>query len=519
MTEKAPMKTEFAPAERDDSESVLEQSAFLRENHFPGDMYNALNTPVMILNKSRQVVFANSALLKLLGKENDCDVCGLRPGELVQCVHASESAGGCGTTMFCRECGAVQAILKSQQQSEQNVRECRILTQNGDALNLRVCACKLLFAQEEYTVFAIEDVSDMQRRRFLERIFFHDLMNTAIGVRGLCELLSIAEINELAEFQKRLSFSSNVLVDEIESQRELLAVESNELEVELHPLQVADILEDVNAVYATHEVAQNRTLIVVPPLPSLLVMSDKALLSRVVGNMVKNALEASEEGQTVMAKAEEHHGRVLFSVHNETVMPEFVQLQLFQRSFSTKGSGRGLGTYSMKIISERYLDGRISFVSTPEEGTTFFAEYPLVDAAKTDQQLDLAAEDIHLSLRVLLAEDNPFQARVVQKMLAGSGCSCEHARNGQDMLEWLEKESFDVVLMDVEMPVMGGDEATRLMVERYAKDARPVIVAMTAHRTRDYIDQCLEAGMDHYVHKPVDAAELLNLLNRLQKMR
>ena len=93
--------------------------------------------------------------------------------------------------------------------------------------------------------------------------------------------------------------------------------------------------------------------------------------------MLKNALEACRSGQSVLAGCREVGGCVQFWVHNPSFIPREVQLQLFQRSFSTKGTGRGLGTYSMKLLSERYLKGQVFFTSTPEAGTTFTAAYPL----------------------------------------------------------------------------------------------------------------------------------------------
>jgi sensor histidine kinase regulating citrate/malate metabolism len=98
---------------------------------------------------------------------------------------------------------------------------------------------------------------------------------------------------------------------------------------------------------------------------------------RVIGNMVKNALEACRPGDTVTLRCRASHDGIEFDVHNPGAMPRNVQLQVFQRSFTSKGDGRGLGTYSMKLLSERYLGGRVSFTSEAVSGTTFSAWYPL----------------------------------------------------------------------------------------------------------------------------------------------
>jgi signal transduction histidine kinase len=106
------------------------------------------------------------------------------------------------------------------------------------------------------------------------------------------------------------------------------------------------------------------------------VVTDRALLGRVIGNMLKNALEASRPGEAVTAGCERQVGQVRFWVHNSAVMPRSTQLQLFQRSFSTKGAGRGLGTYSIKLLGERYLGGRVVFSSVEGQGTTFTLVLP-----------------------------------------------------------------------------------------------------------------------------------------------
>ncbi|MDZ7633173.1 MAG: HAMP domain-containing sensor histidine kinase [Bacteroidales bacterium] len=100
--------------------------------------------------------------------------------------------------------------------------------------------------------------------------------------------------------------------------------------------------------------------------------SDPLLLRRIVGNMTKNALEASKSGQKVTLSCREEGVKTLFSVHNEDYIEPEAQLKLFRRSFSTKGSGRGIGTYSMKLLGEKYLHGKVWFTSSPDEGTTFY---------------------------------------------------------------------------------------------------------------------------------------------------
>ncbi len=179
------------------------------------------------------------------------------------------------------------------------------------------------------------------------------------------------------EFSKLLFQAAHKLIDEINAQQQLLAAERGELLVKTVPLISLEILHNALALYEKHLVAQQRYLRIDPESELFLLHTDEALLGRVIGNMVKNALEACRPEETVTLGCRIQEGMACFWVHNPAVMSPTVQLQIFNRSFSTKGHDRGLGTYSIKLLSERYLGGAISFTSSEGEGTVFTAIYPL----------------------------------------------------------------------------------------------------------------------------------------------
>ena len=332
---------------------------------------------ILVLNKWRQIVFANQAASGAVGKTFEDFLCGLRPGEALGCINAGKGPGGCGTSEFCRVCGAVNAIMVALRGGS-DVRECRIVRDASvDALDLRVWATPLALDDEPYTALAVVDISDEKRRAALERIFFHDVMNTAVGLRGFADLLEEASPEDMEEFRSTICDLSERLIGEIEAQRELSLAERGEVSVEATDFDAAVMIEAIVRAYEKHDVARDRSLVMDASTEHVTIRSDERLLGRVVGNMVKNALESTEPGGTVSVGCREENGRFLLWVHNPAVMPRNVQLQLFQRSFSTKGTGRGLGTYSMRLISERYLGGKVTFTSAEGEGTTFRAVYPL----------------------------------------------------------------------------------------------------------------------------------------------
>jgi len=128
--------------------------------------------------------------------------------------------------------------------------------------------------------------------------------------------------------------------------------------------------------YRRHEVAAGKTITVASESDNVAFRSDHSLLLRVLGNMLKNALEATSAGETVTLETNLEENRVEFRVHNPDFMPREVQLQVFKRSFSTKGKGRGIGTYSIRLFVTRYLGGSVDFESSKERGTTFRVRLP-----------------------------------------------------------------------------------------------------------------------------------------------
>jgi signal transduction histidine kinase len=324
----------------------------------------------MILNEERQIVFANAALMRLLGIPPESFSGGMRPGEVLNCAHAFLEPGGCGASEFCRTCGAVQAIISSLRGVD-SINECRITQQNGNALDLQVWATPLDLDGRRFTLFTVKDISHEKRRRALERIFFHNLLNTAGGVMGFAELLMSASPEELNELKSHVYQLSLRLIEEINAQKELAAAENDELAVEPVTVDSLSMLSDVMDLYAFHELSHDRIMRITPHAQAVPLSTDPVLLRRVLGNMLKNALEAISPGETVTLNCYAVEDGVAFEVHNPGFMPRNVQLQVFQRSFSTKGSGRGLGTYSIKLLIQRYLRGKVSFHSTPSEGTTF----------------------------------------------------------------------------------------------------------------------------------------------------
>ncbi|ABB32512.1 PAS/PAC sensor signal transduction histidine kinase [Geobacter metallireducens RCH3] len=383
MTKAAPKDiaaTFFAAAERASRTEVEEVRKQVLLDTTLTSLIDAIPDYALVLNQERQVVAANRHLLDAFGL-GIASIIGKRPGETFGCIFSSEGPAGCGTGNHCSVCGAVMSILESQETLIQNCHECHISLNRNDitSMDLEVCSTPATVNGIPVTVCVMRDISDQKRRSVLERVFFHDVINTVGGIHGIAAMLmehpDLPPEKEL-EYKEWMVLLSNRLIDEINHQRKLLDAERGEFRPDLGMVRVPDLVREVHALYVTHDIAAGRHL-VMGEIADCSIESDGQILHRILGNLVKNALEATPQEGTVTLSCSEDAERVTFAVTNPGVMPAEVQLQIFQRSFSTKaGSGRGIGTYSVKLFGERYLKGKVAFTSREPEGTSFTLSVP-----------------------------------------------------------------------------------------------------------------------------------------------
>lgn len=374
--------THFAPAERAEEQDLRRQIEYFTETSLTRRILDAVPSLLLILNDRRQIVYANKVLLDLLASEAEGQVHGRRPGEVLQCVQAGKTEGGCGTTEECSTCGAVLAILAGLS-GEKAVRECRVtrcLDGSMESLDLEVMTTPLVHEGEHFAVFAVKDISHEKRRNVLEKIFFHDILNLVGSIKGFSELLRTYNLADREDIFELIQHAADQTIEEIKAQRILAAAENKELALHPETISVREVLKQTVGIYGPGRESRGPALYLDPQIPEVSLVTDRTLLMRVLGNMIKNAVEASASAETVSVGCRLVGDRVEFTVHNPTVIPREVSLQIFQRSFSTKGMGRGLGTYSMRLLTE-HLRGEMSFTSSPGEGTTFRATYPLTLSA------------------------------------------------------------------------------------------------------------------------------------------
>ncbi len=351
-------------------ERVVRQAEELARNSALQGIFQLLPYLVLVLNKQRQIIYSNNGLLQVLGIVPLHERLGCRPGEMLRCIHSCKTPGGCGTTAYCTVCGANTAILEVQQTGQPVYRECLLTIsadgQHTESHELSVHAMPAGQSNPDAILFMIRDISEEKRKKVLEQLFLHDLLNSAGAARGFMELTHMTEdLPQLQELCGCAKDAVEVIIGEIENHRDLIHAEKGELDVSPEPVHLNGLIRAVAD--SVQNAAEHAVDIRLDCEEKLVVVSDPILLRRVVNNMVKNA--AGE--QPIRISTCRQGNSIAIEVHNGICMPTEIQLQVFKRSFSTKGEGRGYGTYGMKLFGERYLRGEVRFISSPESGTLF----------------------------------------------------------------------------------------------------------------------------------------------------
>lgn len=367
---------------RSTSDDIKFWSRRIFENKLIIQMLDGFPELAVILDSNRQIVAYNKKSESILKADKDGNISGQRLGEALRCKHAFEMPAGCGTSKFCSECGAAKSIKHTRETFKSKSDECRItILKNGveQALDLKVFTSALKIDEQDFILFSIEDIQSEKRRKVLERIFFHDVLNTSTAIYGISEIMKESKnIDEINEFSGILNRSAQQLISEIQSQRDLTNAEYGLLKINLELKSANEIISRAFELYRDSELCKGINFSAEYLQDDVLIETDSVLLIRSIGNLIKNALEASSHNDEVKIFAELNQDEITFHVRNSAVIPAEIQLQLFQRSFSTKSaSGRGIGTYSVKLLIESYLKGRVSFISNSKIGTIFNIIIPI----------------------------------------------------------------------------------------------------------------------------------------------
>lgn len=373
------MATYFAPAARAEKGLLRSQVTSISKSPVMNAILHTTAGLLVVINGNRQIVALNNSFLKTIGISEPEKVIGLRLGESLHCKYAFDEPSGCGTTQYCSSCGAAIAMMAAIDDNMTCEKICALKVEiNGhsEEVCLSVRAQPFVVNHKRWILIYAQDISQQQFWASMEDVFFHDINNM------LCSMKSVSEYvythlpeNELLY---KLQLISDRVCKEVMMQRKLSHYKDRQHIVNIAPTRLHIIKEQIFNTVLNKSVSGNKTLLDEGLTEDFLISTDPMLVSRVLINMLLNALEATTDGGSVKFRTIVENSQIRWEIWNSSHIPESIQLRIFQKFFSTKStSGHGLGTYSMKFFGEDCLGGQVSFTSTVEEGTIFIFSLPV----------------------------------------------------------------------------------------------------------------------------------------------
>lgn len=381
------------------------------------------------------------------------------------------------------------------------------------------------------------EAANEAKTEFLQRMS-HDIRTPINGIRGLVNMADhyAEDMEKQTEFRTKVKEASNLLLELVNDVLDMSKLESGEIVLEEIPFNLSSISREVFVVIEQMAAEQNiRIAWEKKEITHHDFIGSPGYVKRVMMNILSNAVKYNREnGQIYIScveiPSEQPEMATMEFVCRDTGigMAEEFQKHIFepfaQEHTGSRGkfAGTGLGmAISRKLVEE--MGGTITFESEKGVGTTFVIRVPFKidsDADKREEPKNVSEKSIK-GLHVLLAEDNELNMEIAEFVLQNEGAEVTKAWNGQETVELFRKSEageFDVILMDIMMPVLNGYEAARRIRSLDREDAKKIpIIAMTANAFTEDRIRAKEAGMDEHIAKPVDAELLIKVIHKLVK--
>ncbi len=363
----------------------------------------------------------------------------------------------------------------------------------------------------------------------------HEIRTPMNGILTAVEIIQKTD-NEKKQkdFLKIIKVSADSLLQIINDILDLSKIEAGKLQLEEIPFDLREILNDVTQLIflSASKKGLASELIIEQDVPQY-IKGDPLRLKQILLNLLSNALKFTEKGTIqVLVKREQVNAaeqeNIIFSVKDTGVGIDEEKQEIMFRKFSQADStitrkfgGTGLGLAISKRLVEM-MNGKIDFKSEAGKGSEFYFRVPVERANEEEiQTCELGKREAdqtegisEIALNVLVAEDNQINQAIIKEVLSGFGWNYQLVSNGKEAVEAVKNNNYDVILMDVMMPVMDGLEATERIKALPEKSKIPV-VALTASVTEADLQKVFQAGMDAYIPKPIKIIDLKNTILNL----
>ena len=381
------------------------------------------------------------------------------------------------------------------------------------------------------------EAANEAKTEFLQRMS-HDIRTPINGIRGLVNMADhyAEDMEKQTEFRTKVKEASNLLLELVNDVLDMSKLESGEIVLEEIPFNLSSISREVFVVIEQMAAEQNiRVAWEKKEITHRDFIGSPGYVKRVMMNILSNAVKYNREnGQIYIScveiPSEQPEMTTMEFVCRDTGigMAEEFQKHIFEpfaqehTGSRAKFAGTGLGmAISKKLVEE--MGGTITFESKKGVGSTFVIRVPFkidLDADKREESKDVSEKSIK-GMHVLLAEDNELNMEIAEFLLQNEGAEVTKAWNGQEIVELFRKSEsgeFDVILMDIMMPIINGYEAAKRIRSLDREDAKKIpIIAMTANAFTEDRIRAKEAGMDEHVAKPIDVELLIKVIHKLVK--
>ena len=381
------------------------------------------------------------------------------------------------------------------------------------------------------------EAANEAKTEFLQRMS-HDIRTPINGIRGLVNMADhyADDMEKQTEYRTKVKEASNLLLELVNDVLDMSKLESGEIVLEEIPFNLSSISREVFVVIEQMAAEQNiRVAWEKKEITHRDFIGSPGYVKRVMMNILSNAVKYNKENGQIYVScveipSEQPEMTTMEFVCRDTGigMAEEFQKHIFEpfaqehTGSRAKFAGTGLGmAISKKLVEE--MGGTITFESEKGVGTTFVIRVPFkidLDADKREESKDVSEKSIK-GMHVLLAEDNELNMEIAEFLLQNEGAEVTKAWNGQEIVELFRKSEageFDVILMDIMMPIINGYEAAKRIRSLDREDAKKIpIIAMTANAFTEDRIRAKEAGMDEHVAKPIDVELLIKVIHKLVK--
>lgn len=505
------------------------------EDKFAKSFYSGIAPMAMIDYRTAKIIDANNSLLELLEYSRE-DIIGKTPYDL----NLNDKPGD-----------LIDIVVEAVEKKHLFNREVTLRTVSG---SIKHCFITIeTFTVDNSTIVYVmlqdfterleyEKKLEIERERaeqaaevkskFLASMS-HEIrtpMNSVLGMTNLA-LLTDNE-NERREYLETVKDSAEYLLTLINDILDLSKIETGKIEIDLVDTDLQDLVESVYRLMNIHAI--NRKLSFSTNIDKNVpqyIRTAPERLKQILINLIGNALKFTPRGSVTLnvtvtsgggfTDIQEHPGFIEFTVTDTGIGIPEDKLEMIFESFTQgdsstfrKYGGTGLGlSISRQLV--KLMDGDIRVKSVPGQGSTFTFTIPLIAGNKPDKHdMDVFTDACADVKRVLIAEDNALNRKLIEAYMNKIGHEYAVAENGEQVIDLLKNQCFDVVLMDLEMPVMNGVEAMKRIRSGDAgnDNINIIIHAMSAHVMQTTIEKCLKEGFNGYITKPVDLKKLAGIL-------